>query len=237
MDRKGFFELADGGTLFLDEIGDMPLSLQAKLLRVLEDGCVTAVGAQQTKRVNVRVVAATNAALAEQVPAGSFRPDLYFRLAQFTVNVPPLRERHDDVPLLAQHFLALFAGEMGMQIPSLLPDAVQRLTSYAFPGNVRELKNIMERALIESGGEAISARHIQLSPFAAGGSAKGSGSAPAVTAVESVPAEEIPLNLEQAEAALIRRALAETNGNVAHAARLLGINRTRIYRRFPEPRA
>jgi DNA-binding NtrC family response regulator len=249
MDRKGFFELADGGTLFLDEIGDMPLPLQAKLLRVIEDGCVTPVGASQAKKVNVRVVAATNANLVDQVPAGDFRQDLYFRLAQFIVNVPPLRNRKDDIPLLAEHFLSIFAGEMGMTPPALSSEALETLRTYAFPGNVRELKNIMERALIESSGDPIRAPHIHLSRFGttttvAALAADRNADVPSASRVagvppasSSAPAEEIPLNLEQAEAALIRRALNETKGNVAQAARLLGINRTRIYRRFPESRA
>jgi DNA-binding NtrC family response regulator len=226
-DRKGWFELADGGTLFLDEIGDMPSALQAKLLRVLEDGEITPVGAQQPKRVDVRVITATNADLSAKIAAGAFRQDLYFRLARFVVETPPLRERSEDIPLLAAHFLQMFSGEMGLAPPALAPDALALLAAHSFPGNVRELKNVVERALIASGGRAIRREHIQLPNAAlpAAGSA-----APAA----KVSATELPLNLDDAEQALIQRALEQTGGNIAEAARLLGVNRSRIYRRFPQ---
>jgi len=231
MDRKGYFELAHGGTLFLDEIGDMPVTLQAKLLRVLEDGEVTPVGAMSSRRVDVRVVAATNANLESQVNSGAFRQDLYFRLAQFEVKVPPLRDRKGDIPLLAEHFLSLFATEMGIPVPPLSTAAVDALTRYPFPGNIRELKNIIERALIESGGEEIQPRHLYLSNLSA--------RVPAMsTATASMPAlapsrsDDIPLNLGQAEAILMKRALEQADGNIAKAARLLGVNRTRIYRKL-----
>jgi DNA-binding NtrC family response regulator len=228
-DRKGWFELADGGTLFLDEIGDMPAPLQAKLLRVLEDGEITPVGAAQSRQVDVRVISATNADLAAKIAAGAFRQDLYFRLARFIVQTPPLRERPEDIPLLCEHFLQLFAEEMGMAPPALVPEALAWLSAYAFPGNVRELKNLIERALIASGGKVIERKHVQVT-----------GAAPVAVAplrenrasVESLAS--LPLNLEEAENALIQRALEQTRGNVAEAARLLGVNRSRIYRRFPQ---
>lgn len=222
-DRKGWFELADGGTLFLDEIGDMPAALQAKLLRVLEDGMVTPVGSTQPRHVDVRVVSATNADIASKIAAGEFRQDLFYRLARFTVETPPLRTRPDDLPLLAAHFLNLFATEMGLTAPTLTKEALTVLQGYAFPGNVRELKNVMERALILSGGKPIKREHLQL----IGGSVS---VAPAPTRT-SATTGDIPLNLEAAEQALIQRALEQTNGNVAEAARLLGVNRSRIYRR------
>jgi transcriptional regulator with GAF, ATPase, and Fis domain len=230
MDRKGYFELADGGTLFLDEIGDMPALLQAKLLRVLEDGCITPVGASREKKVDVRVVAATNADLDLQLETGKFRRDLYFRLAQFPVVLPPLRDRREDIPLLARHFLQLFATEMGIATTAIGPDALSMLSQYHFPGNVRELKNIIERGLIESGGEAVRSHHIHL------GRATSVPVAPSfVTNAESMETTgELPLNLEAAENLLIKRALAETGGNIAEAARKLGINRTRIYRKLGE---
>ena len=160
-DRKGCFEQAHGGTLFLDEVGDMPLELQAKLLRVLEDGLITPVGATQSRKVEVRVVAATNAELLSEIEAGQFRRDLFFRLARFTIEVPPLRERREDIPLLAGHFLGQFATEMGMAIPTLSAAAVSELERYDFPGNIRELKNLVERALIESGGGSIGPEHLR----------------------------------------------------------------------------
>lgn len=227
-DRKGWFELADGGTLFLDEIGDMPATLQAKLLRVLEDGMVTPVGATQPRHVDVRVVSATNADIAGKIAAGDFRQDLYYRLARFAVETPPLRMRQEDLPLLAAHFLQVFATEMGMSPPALTQEALNTLSAYAFPGNVRELKNMMERALILCGGKPIRREHLQL----IGGSV--STALPPSTKTTASPSADIPFNLEAAEQALIQRALEQTNGNVAEAARLLGVNRSRIYRKFPE---
>jgi DNA-binding NtrC family response regulator len=226
-DRKGWFELADGGTLFLDEIGDMPAPLQAKLLRVLEDGEITPVGAAQSKRVDVRVVSATNADLSAKIAAGEFRQDLYFRLARYVVGTPPLRERPEDVPPLAAHFLELFASEMGMTPPPLTPDALAWLSAYAFPGNVRELKNLIERALIASGGDPIRREDFQVTSAAPVAPLRD-------VRVASAVAGELPLNLAEAEQALIQRALEQTRGNVAEAARLLGVNRSRIYRRFPQ---
>lgn len=161
-DRSGYFELADGGTLFLDEIGDMPAALQAKLLRVLEDGEVMPVGAAKGKHVDVRVLAATNVDLQQGIADGRFRQDLYFRLARYTVESPPLRERREDIPTLAEHFLTLFAREMGYAAPQLSCEALMVLEDYAFPGNVRELKNIVERSLIESGGREIQPQHLHL---------------------------------------------------------------------------
>lgn len=226
-DRKGWFELADGGTLFLDEIGDMPAALQAKLLRVLEDGEITPVGAAQSKRVDVRVLSATNADLAAKIAAGAFRQDLYFRLARYVVRTPPLRERPEDVAPLAAHFLEMFSAEMGRTAPVLAPEAVEALTGYSFPGNVRELKNLIERALIASGGKSIERQHLR----------PGDGSVamvPLEARAASPAVGGLPLNLEEAEQVLIQRALEQTGGNVAEAARLLGVNRSRIYRRFPQ---
>jgi DNA-binding NtrC family response regulator len=223
-DRKGYLELADGGTLFLDEIGDMPATLQGKLLRVLEDGEVTPVGANVARRVDVRVVSATNADLTEKMASGAFRQDLFFRLARFTVETPPLRERREDLPLLAAHFLDVFASEMGMVPPPLGPDALAVLSAYPFPGNIRELKNVMERALILSGGKCVSSQHLQL--------LQTPSNSIEVPKPVFLPAD-LPLNLDSAEQALIQRALEQTGGNVAEAARLLGVSRSRIYRRFP----
>jgi DNA-binding NtrC family response regulator len=160
--RKGYFELANGGTLFLDEIGDMPLNLQAKLLRTLEDGTIMPIGASKEKRVDVRLIAATNANIQAQIDSGVFRNDLYHRLATFPVNAPPLRERPEDIPLLARHFLEMFAREMGKAQGNLSDAALEALTSYHFPGNVRELKNIIERALIVSDGQVIREKDLNL---------------------------------------------------------------------------
>jgi DNA-binding NtrC family response regulator len=222
-DRKGFFELANGGTLFLDEIGDMPAALQAKLLRVLEDGRVTPVGASAEKQVDVRVIAATNANLEARIAAGSFRPDLYFRLARTTVFVPPLRERREDIPLLAAHFIAHFSAEMSFAPPPISAAALAVLAGHAFSGNVRELRNLIESALIASGGREILPAHLRL--IAAVPVAPAAGPAPVPE-----PREDLPLNLENAERVLIRRAINQAGGNIAEAARLLGVHRSRIYR-------
>jgi DNA-binding NtrC family response regulator len=224
--HRGYFQLASTGTIFLDEIGDMPLGLQAKLLRVLEDAMVTPVGSSEAIKVDVRVIAASNARLNERIAAGTFREDLYFRLARFTVNVPPLRDRVEDVPLLAFHFLRLFAAEMGIKAPLLTQEALDALIAYDFPGNIRELKNIIERALIESGENIILTKHLRFMERSA------SSSFSPQRGNKSVLAASLPLNLAQAEEILIQRALQETGGNIARAARLLGVHRTRIYRRL-----
>jgi DNA-binding NtrC family response regulator len=161
-DRKGYFELADGGTLFLDEIGDMSLDLQAKLLRVLEDGSVLPLGARSEKHVDVRVVAATNVDLQTRMAEGRFRQDLYYRLCVLTVAVPPLRDHPEDIPLLTDHFLDLCATDMGMEAPELSTEALEALMAYSFPGNVRELKNVIQHALFASGGGTIQPTHLHL---------------------------------------------------------------------------
>jgi DNA-binding NtrC family response regulator len=227
-DRKGCFELANGGTLFLDEIGDMPVSLQAKLLRVLEDGCVLPVGATEVIKVDVRIISATNADLDARIMAGTFRQDLYFRLARYVLTTPPLRQRKEDVALLASHFLQHFAGEMGFKPPLLSREAITALGQYHFPGNVRELRNIIERALIQSAGQPIQPEHLHLLTYHA--------PAPPSTAKAAARPERngLPLNLAAAEDELIQRALDETSGNIAEAARLLGVHRTRIYRKLAQ---
>ena len=194
--RKGYFELADGGTLFLDEIGDMPLELQAKLLRTLETNSVTPVGSTHQKDVDVRILAATNQDLKAKIAEGSFRKELYFRLAGYTVTVSPLRERREDIPLLTEHFLKLFASEMGIEQPVLSAEALSALETYYFPGNVRELKNIIECALIKTGGSVIKPEHlhfIDVSHFSTAHTAK-------------FPlGDKYSLNLEQIEELMVKR--------------------------------
>ncbi|MEW6753198.1 MAG: sigma-54 dependent transcriptional regulator [Candidatus Latescibacterota bacterium] len=243
-DHPGYFAVAAGGTLFLDEVADMPLPAQGKLLRVLEDGQVWPVGAAQPAEVDVRVLAATNAVLRERLDGGTFRRDLYFRLARYTVEAPPLRQRREDIPLLAAHFLKLYAEEMGRDVPVLTVQARERLERYDFPGNVRELKNVVERALIESRGEPIEAGHLHL--MGAGPTApqdaEGSGPPPAAAAANGgavlpgVPRSgaALPLDLSsasrQAERWVVEQAMARCEGNVSEAARLLRTSRNRIYR-------
>jgi DNA-binding NtrC family response regulator len=164
-ENKGVFQSAHGGTLFLDEVGELPLLIQAKLLRVLEQGQVQPVGSSVLRTAQVRVIAATNAKLLSLIEEGKFRRDLYFRLARFTIEMPPLRERAQDVSILASHFLRIYAAKMGMPSPALDPKALAALLTYDFPGNVRELKNLMERALIESGGAEIRTMHLRFLPY------------------------------------------------------------------------
>jgi len=224
-DRAGYFEMAHEGTLFLDEIGDMPLELQGKLLRVLEDGEVWRIGAKEGRTVDVRVLAATNVDVQKRIQEGSFRQDLYFRLARFTVTAPSLRERREDIPLLAEHFVRLFCAEMGREVSELSSEVLEKLTGYDFPGNVRELKNVIERALIESGGAGIRPHHLHFLPGRGGDVSAGPPESDT-----GAQAPDIPLNLDDAERWLIRRGIAMSDGNLSKAARLLGTNRNRIYR-------
>ncbi|MBI1929886.1 sigma-54-dependent Fis family transcriptional regulator [Candidatus Poribacteria bacterium] len=223
--KKGCFELANRGTLFLDEIGEMPAELQAKLLRVIEDGIVTPVGGTQPMQVDVRILAATNVDLQAQVASGHFREDLYYRLARFPVVVPPLRERVEDIPLLTRHFLSLLSTEMGYKTPKISDPALEVLKAYPFPGNVRELKNIIERALIESAGGDIQPKHLHF-PHAR---ATPSATPPDSEEIAAPWVSTLPINLREAERLLIQRALEMTNGNVTEAARLLGVSRKKVY--------
>ena len=160
-DKKGYFHNAEKGTLFLDEVADLPLPLQAKLLRVLESGRLMPLGSSQETAINVRVVAATNADVQAEIAAGNFREDLYFRLARYELEMPPLRERREDIPPLAEHFLSLLTREMGFDQAAVSAEAMTVLKGYDFPGNIRELRNVLERALIDSGGDAILPEHLR----------------------------------------------------------------------------
>ncbi len=224
-DRKGCFEHADGGTAFLDEIGDMPPAIQAKLLRVLEDGVVVPVGATEGRKVNVRVIAATNMDLGAKIAAGLFRADLFYRLNAFPVSVPPLRKHSEDVPLLATHFTRLLSSEMGIVCPLLSDDVKATLEQYNFLGNTRELKNIIERALIECAGKVITIKHLHLADCDP-------------RSVSNVPDPSfwpLPANLHEAEGMLIKRAVDQAAGNLSLAARALGISRTKLYRMLSLP--
>ncbi len=161
-DRRGKFEAADGGTIFLDEIGDMSLKTQAKVLRVLQEQTMEAVGGSTRIKVDVRVLAATNKDLQAEIRAGRFREDLYFRLNVIPIFVPPLRDRQEDIPLLADHFMAEFAREYGRRVKSFEPGAVSVLQHYPWPGNVRELRNVIERLMIMVPGDAIAAADLAL---------------------------------------------------------------------------
>lgn len=231
-DHKGYAELAHKGTLFLDEIGDMPAAIQAKMLRFLEDQIVTPVGAVRGVEVNVRVIAATNSDLQAKMARGEFRADLFYRLATFTFEAPPLRERKSDIPLLVKHFAETFSREMGFDsTPEVTTEAMELLKQHSFPGNVRELKNVLERALIKSRGQAVCPEHIQLleTPAPAPQSGRPGAGGNGTETPENALAP-LPFNLEVAEQMLVKRALAEADGNISAAARLLGVNRPKLYR-------
>lgn len=213
-DRVGRFELADGGTLFLDEIANITLNQQAKLLRVLETGEFEPVGSSRTKRVNVRIISATNADLAQEVGSGRFRQDLLFRLNTIEIHLPSLRERKEDIPPLAAHFLHAYTSKYRKQVHEFETPAMNMLLNHSWPGNVRELDHVIERAVLLSSGNAI-----RLSDLAVKGSSD-----------NTRRLEE--MSLEEVEYLLIKKALERYDGNVSHAARALGLSRSALYRRL-----
>jgi two-component system nitrogen regulation response regulator NtrX len=223
-DRRGKFEVADGGTIFLDEIGDMSLKTQAKVLRVLQEQTMEPVGGTSRIRVDARVVAATNKDLQAEIKAGQFREDLYFRLNVIPIFVPPLRERQDDIPLLADHFMAEFAQEYGRRIKRLDAGAVRTLQRYAWPGNVRELRNVIERLMIMVPGDAITSSDLSFLDV------------PLVPSAPSSAAGSERRTLHEArdqfERDLILKTLAEQQGNMSRTAEVLGVERSNLYRKM-----
>ncbi|MBV8732394.1 MAG: sigma-54-dependent Fis family transcriptional regulator, partial [Acidobacteriia bacterium] len=219
-DKIGKFQQADGGTLFLDEVGDMSLRTQAKVLRALEEQRFEPVGASRFVQVDVRVVAATNKNLEEEIARGNFREDLFYRLNVIPFFVPPLRERIEDIPLLADHFLREFTTAYGRRPKEFTPEAYAALSGYHWPGNVRELKNVIERIVILNPQTRLEARHIPLNMPRRpnGGISERFGSLQEVR--EAVEREYILKKLE------------ETNGNVTRAAELLGLERSNLYRKM-----
>jgi two-component system nitrogen regulation response regulator NtrX len=219
--KTGKFRRADGGTLFLDEVGDMSLRTQAKVLRVLEEQRFEPVGATEWVQVDVRVVAATNKNLEEEIERGNFREDLFYRLNVIPFHVPPLRDRREDIPLLADHFLREFTTAYGRKAKELTPEAYALLQEYHWPGNVRELKNLIERIVILNPQVRVDARHIPLNM------------------ARRPQAERVPDRFgslqevrEAAERDYILRKLEETSGNVTRAAELLGLERSNLYRKM-----
>jgi formate hydrogenlyase transcriptional activator len=213
--KKGRFELAHHGTIFLDEVGELPLEAQVKLLRVLQEQEFERVGGTQTVRVNTRVIAATNRQLADEVRRGAFRADLFFRLNIFPIEVPPLRERREDIPLLAHHFIREFSARLNRRVEAIDPRALEQLTGYGWPGNVRELANMLERAVILCQGPVLQAAHLAWTATA--------------------PAAEDVCTLEEAERRHILRALEQSGGVLAGprgAAQLLGVNRSTLWSRM-----
>ena len=219
--KKGRFELADGGTLFLDEIGEIDAATQVKLLRVLQEREFERVGGEKTISVDVRVIAATNRDLKEEVRKGNFREDLYFRLAVVEINVPPLRERKEDIDLLSLSFVKEVAKENGREIDGISPHARKALFSYSWPGNIRELKNCMESAVVMAKGKTI--EFDDLPSHIRGESEK-----------EKAISLELPITMEEAEKALIMETISFASGNKTKAAELLGIGRKTLHRKLSE---
>lgn len=214
--HPGKFEQADGGTVFLDEIGDVPLPIQVKLLRVLQEREFERLGSTKTIEVDLRIIAATNQDLRAALEQGTFREDLYYRLNVVPINLPPLRERKEDVPYLVDHFLAKDKAGTGGRVKSVTPDAMEKLLDYHWPGNVRELENIIERSMVLALGETLTPDDIHLD-----------------SRRMALPADGVPfvpegMTLEQFEQHLIREALRRTNDNKSQAARLLGITRNAL---------
>jgi DNA-binding NtrC family response regulator len=215
-DKKGLIELADGGTLFLDEIGEMPVELQAKLLRVLENGQFIKLGDTKTSSVDVRIIAATNRNLDSEVKNGTFREDLFYRLNVFTIRLPSLRERKEDIPLLAAHFVEEYAEKEKKQRLHLKKDAIQLLQQHIWRGNIRELKNVIQRAIILTDGADLPAASL---PYDIQKESSGIAG---------------PLSLAQAEKQHIEKVLQHTHGNKTKTAELLGIGLTTLYRKIEE---
>jgi two-component system nitrogen regulation response regulator NtrX len=223
--RRGRFEEAHGGTLMLDEVGDLSPRAQTELLRVLQENELTRVGGSRAIRVDVRVVAATNRDLAAAVAANAFREDLYFRLAVIPIDVPPLRERPEDVPLLVEHFAARLAGETGRRPQAFAPGALEALRRHPFPGNVRELRNLVERLLIMNPGATIGAEQVRA--VLPGAGAPGSGGAAA--AAEPATLAEAVREFERRH---VEAALAAEGGHMTRAAARLGLERSHLYKKL-----
>jgi two-component system nitrogen regulation response regulator NtrX len=225
--KKGKFEVADGGTLFLDEVGDMTLKTQAKVLRVLQEQKIEPVGGTASVTVDVRVIAATNKHLDEEIRKGAFREDLYFRLNVIPFEVPPLRERREDIPPLARHFIAEFSEEYGKRAKELAPEALDLLTALPWPGNVRELRNIIERLVIMTPGDLIEARHLP-APLVGALVPAGDGAAAAVLSDFPSLAEA----REDFEKRYIRKKYQECGGNMSRTAEALQVERSNLYRKM-----
>lgn len=216
-DRVGRFELANGGTLFLDEIANVPIRQQAKLLRVLETGELERVGSSQTRRVDVRILSATNAQLQEEAKAGNFREDLLFRINTVEIHLPALRDRREDIPLLAAHFLNRNRARYRKQVCGFSPAAMQQLMQYPWPGNVRELEHTVERAVLLCRGEEIEPANLAIA-----------GARPAAS-FESISEN---MSIDEVESLLIKKVLRRCDGNISQAAEALGLSRSALYRRI-----
>ncbi len=240
--RLGKFELAQGGTLYLDEIGDMPVELQTKLLRALQERTIERVGGQESIRVDVRVLAATNRDLEVAIRQGTFREDLYYRLNVVTLNLPPLRERRRDVPLLVEHFLAKYAESLGER--GVAPEALDRLVGHEWPGNVRELENVIQRAMVLAQNGVILPEHLPIGPVSAAASVAVDATLEEIIERkllecvrglrERASANLYDLIIGLVEKPLLRAVLRETAGNQVRAAQILGINRNTLRKKLTE---
>ncbi|NTX06944.1 sigma-54-dependent Fis family transcriptional regulator [Myxococcus sp. CA051A] len=237
--KPGRFELADGGTLFLDEIGEIPVEMQVKLLRALQEGEFERVGGIKTTRVDVRLVAATNRDLQAEIEAGRFRKDLYYRLAVVPLTLPPLRERRSDILMLARHFVDKYNRRLNKKIEGITDDALALLQGYAWPGNIRELENLIERALLFADGPLITAKDLP-EPVRQGAGVQASPAPPPSAPTLEVPTGEVGLKdivrmkAAELERDLIVKKLDETGGNVTRAARLLQISRKSLQTKMKE---
>ena len=220
--KPGRFEYADTGTVFLDEIGDVPAAVQVKLLRILQDREFERLGSNKTRHIDVRVVAATNADLRAALEQGTFREDLYYRLNVVPINIPPLRERREDIPYLAEHFVKKLARDQATPERALADKAIEKLLAYHWPGNVRELENAIERSLVLSSGDHLEAGDIRLE------------SAPSRAASNAGGFLPDGMTLDQYEQSIIREALKRANGNKSQAARLLGLTRNALRYRLAQ---
>jgi two-component system response regulator AtoC len=251
--KPGRFELASGGTLFLDEVGELPRDMQVKLLRALQERVIDRVGGLRPVPVDVRVVAATNVDLAQAVAAGRFREDLYYRLNVIQIRLPPLRERRDDIPLLVDHFLTRFNQRLGTHVTRVEPGAMAALTAWRWPGNIRELENVVERGVLLADGDALTTDLVQEVSSAAGSAAAPSVGArsPGGSAIEPAPAasfedvtdprgdalglkDYVRVHTARLERALIQRSLEQEHGNVTRAARRLEISRKSLQLKMKE---
>ena len=228
--KTGWFEAANGGTLFLDEIGDLPLGLQVKLLRVLQEREVVRVGARKPTPINVRLVAASNVDLGQAVQAGHFRQDLFYRLNVVSINIPPLRQRQADIPPLAEHFIAIYSQKLGFNAPSLSPNSIAALLAYSWPGNIRELENIIHYALLVSSGREIRPEHLKLNTATAQLTAASNQTEQAPLQIikqqlQRLFAVEHPELHDALESLLLTTAFEQTRFNQVRTAELLGLTR------------
>jgi two-component system nitrogen regulation response regulator NtrX len=223
-DRAGKFEQADGGTIFLDEIGDMSLAAQAKVLRVLQDGVVTRIGGSKTVAVDVRVLAATNKNVEDEIAAGRFREDLYYRLNVVPIGVPPLRERREDIPLLVAHFVQTLSTQEGLTRRTIAPEAVEALSALDWPGNVRELRNTIERLLILSNGPRIAVADVER--------LVGRRASEAATLGSLTDCRTFEEFKHVAEQAFLLAKLREFDWNVSETARALDMPRSNLYKKI-----